>query len=68
MNQSYRQLFGFPFIMAVKGKTKDDILQAFDVRLANTPDREFETALAEVERIALFRLKERVPPRDGPTD
>ena len=34
--------------MAVKGRSKDEILAAFEERLAHEPDEEFETALAEV--------------------
>jgi OHCU decarboxylase len=61
LNEAYRRRFGFPFIMAVKGLTKDEILAAFETRLENTPDEEFETALGEVGRIAILRLKERLP-------
>ena len=59
LNARYRARFGFPFIMAVKGRTKAEILAAFDERLANDEPREFDRALAEVERIALLRLKDR---------
>ena len=61
LNDTYRRRFGFPFIMAVKGRTKDEILAAFETRLQNSPDEEFETALGEVRRIAILRLKERLP-------
>ena len=33
LNDAYRQKFGFPFIMAVKGRSKDEILAAFEERL-----------------------------------
>ncbi|MCD7109100.1 2-oxo-4-hydroxy-4-carboxy-5-ureidoimidazoline decarboxylase [Rhizobium sp. DKSPLA3] len=55
-NAIYTDKFGFPFIIAVRGKTKDDILAAFQARLDNTPDEEFATATAEVETIARLRL------------
>ena len=55
-NAIYTDKFGFPFIIAVRGKTKDDILAAFEARLDNTPDEEFATATAEVETIARLRL------------
>ncbi|KZE28339.1 allantoinase PuuE [Chelatococcus daeguensis] len=60
LNDTYKARFGFPFIMAVKGRTKEEILEAFQARLANTPEAEFSTAMAEIERIALLRLRERV--------
>ena len=61
LNDTYRQRFGFPFIMAVKGRSKDEILAAFDERLEHDPEEEFETALAQIDRIALLRLKDRLP-------
>jgi OHCU decarboxylase len=61
LNDSYRARFGFPFIMAVKGKTKDDILAAFEQRLKHETQREFETALAEINKIAALRLKDILP-------
>ena len=48
--------FGFPFIIAVKGLTRADILAAFEARLGNDPEIEFETAIAQIHRIAAFRL------------
>lgn len=57
LNDTYKESFGFPFIMAVKGKTKAEILNAFELRLQNTIEAERATAEAEVEKIALFRLK-----------
>ena len=59
LNTRYRARFGFPFIMAVKGRGKAEILAAFEERLANDDTQEFDRALAEVERIALLRLKDR---------
>ena len=44
--------------MAVAGASKDAILAAFETRLQSTPEVEFETALGQVERISLLRLKE----------
>ena len=58
LNDAYRARFGFPFILAVKGRTKDEILAAFERRLQNDLEAEFAEALAQVERIALLRLKE----------
>ena len=61
LNTAYTDKFGFPFIIAVKGLTKDDILAAFESRIDNTPEQEFETALGQVERIALLRLTALLP-------
>jgi OHCU decarboxylase len=58
LNDAYRARFGMPFILAVKGKSKADILAAFQRRLANDADAETKTALAEIDRIAVLRLKD----------
>ena len=60
LNQRYRARFGFPFILAVKGADKKRILAAFEERIGGAPEEEFWTALAQVMRIARFRLEERV--------
>ena len=56
-----RPSFGFPFIIAVKGLSKADILASFQRRISNDRDTELATALAQVERIALLRLKDMLP-------
>ena len=61
LNTGYTEKFGFPFIIAVKGLDKDDILAAFEKRIGNTADEEFETAKSQVERIALLRLNALLP-------
>ncbi|WP_037076607.1 2-oxo-4-hydroxy-4-carboxy-5-ureidoimidazoline decarboxylase [Neorhizobium vignae] len=61
LNSAYTQKFGFPFIIAVKGLTKDDILAAFEKRIDNSVDEEFDTATAQVEKIALLRLQSLLP-------
>ena len=61
LNDAYRARFGFPFIMAVKGATKDQILAAFERRMAHDVETEFAEALTQIERIALLRLKDRLP-------
>ncbi|EWY41940.1 peptidase M20 [Skermanella stibiiresistens SB22] len=61
LNEAYQEKFGFPFIIAVRGLGRADILDAFERRIHNTPDQEFETALAQVERIALLRLRQLAP-------
>ncbi|MEX6506430.1 allantoinase PuuE [Jiella sp. M17.18] len=56
LNTRYVERFGFPFIVAVKGLTKDDILRAFETRIENDRDTEFQTACREVEKIARIRI------------
>lgn len=55
-NQAYRDRFGFPFIIAVSGLDKTQILAAMDRRLGNSEAEEFATALREVEKIARIRI------------
>ena len=61
LNAAYVTTFGFPFIIAVKGKTKEEILAEFETRIGNSRGVEFETACKQVERIALLRLKDMLP-------
>lgn len=58
LNESYKEKFGFPFIIAVKGKGRADILDAFAERLENDRQAELGRALDEIARIARFRLGE----------
>jgi 2-oxo-4-hydroxy-4-carboxy--5-ureidoimidazoline (OHCU) decarboxylase len=44
--------------MAVKGRSRVEILEAFERRIHHGADVEFATALAEVHKIALLRLRE----------
>ena len=56
-NQAYKTRFGFPFIICVRNHTRDGIFAAFQRRLDNEADAEFETALREVYEIARLRLE-----------
>lgn len=58
LNQSYRQKFQFPFIMAVRGQNKETIRQEMERRMHHTRDEEKCKALDEVCKIARFRLQE----------
>lgn len=58
MNEAYKNKFGFPFVMAVKGSNRHAILQAFEERLENDRATEFDRAIKEIHRIARFRLDE----------
>jgi 2-oxo-4-hydroxy-4-carboxy-5-ureidoimidazoline decarboxylase len=60
LNQAYAKKFGFPFIIAVKNHTKESILTAFQSRLENSIEQERQQALAEIVKIARFRLSELV--------
>ena len=53
-----KKKFGFPFIIAVKGKNKDEILNIFRQRITNNINLEFEEAKKQVKKIASFRLNE----------
>ncbi|TCN32438.1 2-oxo-4-hydroxy-4-carboxy-5-ureidoimidazoline decarboxylase [Sinorhizobium americanum] len=65
LNAAYARKFGFPFIIAVKGLTKAEILAAFEQRIDNSAEEEFETACAQVERIARLRLSSMLPGDDN---
>jgi OHCU decarboxylase len=58
LNQRYLQRFGFPFIIAVRGLNRQDILEAFRARIDNPPEVEFRTALEQVCRIGRLRLQD----------
>jgi len=56
LNASYREKFGFPFIIAVRKQDKTATLAAFERRLGNTVEEEIEAALAQVFDITRLRL------------
>ncbi len=56
LNAAYFERFGHPFIIAVAGLARADILAAFRTRLENDAEAEFATAIAQIHRIAGFRL------------
>ena len=58
LNKKYKKKFSFPFIIAVKGKNKEEILNIFRQRIANNINLEFEEAKKQVKKIASFRLNE----------
>lgn len=60
LNRAYTDKFGFPFILAVRGKTKQEVFVAMETRLLNTPELEFQTALGEIYKIAGFRLADQL--------
>ncbi|MGM0877730.1 MAG: 2-oxo-4-hydroxy-4-carboxy-5-ureidoimidazoline decarboxylase [Bacillota bacterium] len=60
MNKEYVHRFGFPFILAVRGKNKNEILQAVKDRLKNSKEQEFNQALSEIYRIVRFRIEDQI--------
>ena len=56
LNAAYTAKFGFPFIKAVRGFTRAQILEEFRKRAANDSDSEFAAALSEIHKIARQRL------------
>ena len=58
LNIEYKKKFDFPFIIAVKGKNKNEILNYFRERIKNSPDEEFLEAKKQVKKIVTFRLEE----------
>jgi len=58
LNDLYKKKFNFPFILAVKGKNKNEILDNFKKRISFDPTTEFDQAIKQVKQIASLRLKE----------
>ena len=59
LNSSFKLKFNIPFIYAVRGKNKHDIINEFNFRLINSNiDSEIEISIEQVKRIALLRLEE----------
>ena len=58
LNAAYRNRFRFPFLLAVKGSTKHDVLRALQARIQSSPEDEYREALRQVYRIARFRLED----------
>ena len=56
LNDAYKK-FGFPFILAVKNKSKTEILNNFRKRVNSEPQIEFEEAVKQVKKIATLRLE-----------
>ena len=61
LNEAYLEKFGFVFIMAIRGRSKDDIVAAFERRLGHDAEAEFQEAITQIEKIALLRLDQMLP-------
>ena len=62
LNDAYKARFGFPFIIAVRGNSKESILRSFETRLGNDREAEVATALGEIAKIVRLRLADAVAP------
>jgi 2-oxo-4-hydroxy-4-carboxy-5-ureidoimidazoline decarboxylase len=60
LNQTYREQFGFPFVVAVRGLNWGDIITRIEERLQHQPGPETLIALEQIGRIARFRLADAV--------
>ncbi len=58
LNAAYMEKFGFPFIIAVRGRDRHKILNLFRMRLQNDAVLEYQTALLQVCQIASFRIRD----------
>src|SRR5690606_40022438 len=56
LNAQYRERFGFPFVIAVKGLSRYQIMDTVEARLNNSVETEFQACLTEIGKIARFRL------------
>ncbi|NOR61317.1 MAG: 2-oxo-4-hydroxy-4-carboxy-5-ureidoimidazoline decarboxylase [Rhodobacteraceae bacterium] len=57
LNERYKTSFGFPYILAVRGRHRTEILENFRARVDNTPEVEFREALDQVHQIAALRFE-----------
>ncbi|MCW6035854.1 2-oxo-4-hydroxy-4-carboxy-5-ureidoimidazoline decarboxylase [Spirulina subsalsa FACHB-351] len=62
LNGAYKQRFGFPFVMAVKGKTAGEIRDQLRLRLGCSLEEERQEAIAQILKIAQFRLQDLIQP------
>ena len=60
-NAEYKTRFAFPFVICARLHKKEAILRAFPERLKQSREKEIETALAEIYKIAELRLRDLVP-------
>ena len=60
LNAQYAQRFGFPFVLAVKGHNTASIIAELERRVRNDAEAERSVALAQIARIAGFRLADLV--------
>ncbi len=56
-NRSYRERHGFPFIISVRGKTKQQIFAAMRARIAESTEVELRAALEQIGLITRGRIE-----------
>jgi len=66
LNQQYRDRFGFPFILAVRGHRRDSILERLAERLSQPREQELREALVQIQCIARWRLLDRMGVSESP--
>jgi OHCU decarboxylase len=59
-NAEYAERFGFPFIIAVRGRTPDEIVAVLEERVGNDRDTELAAALDQICAIAGLRVDQLV--------
>ena len=58
LNKEYKSKFEFPFIIAVKGLSKNYIIENMKKRVENKQEEEFQTAISEIHKIAKLRIND----------
>ncbi|ODM98283.1 2-oxo-4-hydroxy-4-carboxy-5-ureidoimidazoline decarboxylase [Orchesella cincta] len=56
LNDRYKSKFGFPFVICARENKKQAILSGIAARVENDKDVELATGIAEVKKIAFYRL------------
>lgn len=60
LNKEYVERFSFPFILAVRGKNKEDIFRSIEERLKHSKEQELSRALSEINQIVRFRIEDQI--------
>ena len=59
LHDEFKKKFGIPFIFAIRGKSKSDILKEFETRLkSDNIEQELDKSINQVKKIATLRLNE----------
>lgn len=60
LNRAYQKKFGFPFMLAIKGYNKTEIIEQLKMRMNNDRQQEFDSALQQVYKVVLWRMLDTV--------
>jgi 2-oxo-4-hydroxy-4-carboxy-5-ureidoimidazoline decarboxylase len=60
LNREYNGRFGFPFILAVRGHTRQSVIETFARRVTSDREVEMRECLSQIAKIASFRLHDLV--------